>query len=123
MSSFHAKQMLTAMLEKARVSRPRRLTLQTPVRYRSKGMGRWHEGIVQNLSHSGILLRGPKQLPEYTLVEMVLEMPEEISGQTNSMVLCQGRMVRHTEVRESEFLGMAASILDYKILPPRSAKV
>jgi len=50
-------------------------------------------------------------------------MPEEISGQKNSMVLGQGRMVRHTEVRESEFIGMAASILDYKILPPRSAKV
>jgi hypothetical protein len=123
MSSFHAKQMFTAPLEKARVSRPRRLTLQTPVRYRSKGLGRWHEGIVQNLSHSGILLRGPKQLPEYTLIEMVLEMPEEISGQKNSMVLCQGRMVRHTEVRQAEFIGMAASILDYKILPPRAAKV
>ena len=123
MSSFHAKQMLTARLAKALVARPRRVTLQTPVRYRGKGLGRWHKGIVENLSHSGVLLSGPQQLREYSLVEMVLEMPEEISGQKNSMVLCQGRIVRRAEVCESEFIGMAASILDYKILPPRSAMV
>jgi PilZ domain len=123
MSPFHTKQVHTATLEKALVARPRRLTLQTPVRYRTKGLGHWHEGIVENLSQSGVLLRGPQQLAEYTLVEMLLDMPEEISDQKNSMVLCQGRIIRRTELCESEFTGMAASILDYKILPPRSAKV
>ena len=122
MFPIHAKQVLAATFEKALVARPQRLTLQTPVRYRTKGLGHWHEGIVENLSHSGILLSGPQQLTEHTLVEMVLEMPERISGQKNSMVLCQGRIIRHTEVHESEFMGMAASILDYKILPPRAAK-
>jgi hypothetical protein len=123
MFPYHAKQVLTAAFEKTLVARPRRLALQTPVRYRTKGLGLWHEGIVENLSHSGILLRGPQQLSEHTLVEMVIEMPEQISGLRNSMVLCQGRIIRHTEVCESEFIGMAASILDYKILPPRSARV
>ena len=122
MSPIHAKQVLAATFEKALAARPPRLTLQSPVRYRTKGLGHWHEGIVENLSHSGILLSGPQQLSERTLVEMVLEMPERISGQKNSMVLCQGRIIRHTEVCESEFMGMAASILDYKILPPRAAK-
>jgi hypothetical protein len=122
MSPIHAKQVLAATFEKALVARPQRLTLQSPIRYRTKGLGHWHEGIVENLSHSGILLSGPQQLSEHTLVEMVLEMPERISGQKNSMVLCQGRIIRHTEVCESEFMGMAASILDYKILPPRAAR-
>jgi hypothetical protein len=76
---------------------------------------------VENLSHTGVLFSGQQHLSEYTLVEMVLEMPEEISGQMNSMVLCQGRIVRRTNVRE--LIGTAASILDYKVLPPRSAKV
>jgi hypothetical protein len=76
--------MLTARCEKARVARPRRLFLQTLVRYRTKGLGTWHEGIVENLSHSGVLLRGPHQLSESTLVEIVLEMPEQISGQKSS---------------------------------------
>jgi PilZ domain-containing protein len=98
------------------VPRARRLTLQTPLRYRPKGLGTWHEGRVENLSQSGVLLLGPQQLPENTLVEMVFEMPEEISGQKNSTVLCQGRIIRRKEVRESENVGLAASILDYKFL-------
>ena len=98
------------------VPRARRLTLQTPVRYRPKGLGTWHEGTVENLSQSGVLLFGPQQLPENTLVEMVFEMPEEISGQKNSSVLCQGRITRRKEEGASELIGLAASILDYKFL-------
>lgn len=98
------------------VPRARRLSLQTPVRYRPKGLGTWHEGTVENLSQSGVLLFGPQQLPDNTLVEMVFEMPEEISGQKNSTVLCQGRIIRRKDVRDSESIGLAASILDYKFL-------
>jgi hypothetical protein len=98
------------------VPRARRLTLQTPVRYRPKGLGTWHEGTVENLSQSGVLLYGPQQLPDNTLVEMVFEMPEEISGQKNSTVLCQGRIIRRKDVRDAETVGLAASILDYKFL-------
>jgi hypothetical protein len=98
------------------VPRARRLSLQTPVRYRPKGLGTWHEGTVENLSQSGVLLFGPQQLPDNTLVEMVFEMPEEISGQKNSTVLCQGRIIRRKDSRDSESIGLAASILDYKFL-------
>jgi hypothetical protein len=98
------------------VPRARRLTLHTPVRYRPKGLGTWHEGRVENLSQSGVLLLGPQLLPENTLVEMVFEMPEEISGQKNSTVLCQGRIIRRKELRDPESTGLAASILDYKFL-------
>jgi hypothetical protein len=98
------------------VPRARRLTLQTPVRYRPKGLGTWHEGTVENLSQSGVLLFGPQQLPDNTLVEMVFEMPEEISGQKNSTVLCQGRIIRRKDIRDEELVGLAASILDYKFL-------
>ncbi len=123
MSPIRAKQVPTETSERTLVARPQRLTVQTPVRYRAKGLGHWREGLVENLSHSGILISGPQQLSEHALVEMVLDMPEQISGQKNSMVLCQGRIIRHTEVCKSEFIGMAASILDYKTLPPRAAKV
>lgn len=70
------------------VPRARRMVVQVPVRYRAKGLGTWHQGAVQNLGQSGVLLVGTLQLPENTLVEMVFEMPEEISGQKNSTVLC-----------------------------------
>jgi hypothetical protein len=43
-------------------------------------------------------------------------MPEEISGQKNSSVLCQGRIIRRKDARDAELVGLAASILDYKFL-------
>jgi hypothetical protein len=99
------------------VPRARRIKLDAPVRYRVKNLGTWSEGTIQNLSQSGVLLLGPQQFPENTLVEMVFEMPEEISGQKNSKVLCQGRITRMKKVHEKtgqhEF---AASILDYKFI-------
>ena len=99
------------------VPRARRLALDTSLRYRVKNLGGWFEGTIQNLSQSGVLLTGPEQLPENTLIEMVFEMPEEISGQKNSSVLCQGRIIRAKEVQETaDVHGMAASILDYKFL-------
>ena len=99
------------------VPRARRIKLEALARYRVKNLGTWTEGIIRNLSQSGVLLRGPQRFPANTLVEMVFEMPEEISGQKNSKVLCQGRITRMKEsADEAEFHELAASILDYKFL-------
>jgi len=103
------------------VPRARRLKLETPLRYRVKNLGSWHEGTIENLSQSGVLFHGTQRFPENTLVEMVFEMPEEISGQKNSTVLCQGRIIRAKEIQKETAdkdgnPGLAASILDYKFL-------
>jgi len=102
------------------VPRARRLKLHMPVRYRVKNLGTWYEGVLENLSQSGVLFEGPQRFPDNTLVEMVFEMPEEISGQKNSSVLCQGRIIRTKEpAKPAEKAGsesLAASILDYKFL-------
>lgn len=99
------------------VPRARRIKLDAPARYRVKNLGTWNEGTVVNLSQSGVLLSGPQKFPENTLVEMVFEMPEEISGQKNSKVLCQGRIIRMKEsVKDSPKHEFAASILDYKFI-------
>jgi hypothetical protein len=99
------------------VPRARRLKLDAAVRYRVKNLGTWYDGVVENLSQSGVLLHGPQQFPDNTLVEMVFEMPEEISGQKNSSVLCQGRIIRTRKAQESpDGVGLAASILDYKFI-------
>lgn len=99
------------------VPRARRLKLNSPVRYRVKNLGTWFEGTIDNLSQSGVLFHGSEALPDNTLVEMVFEMPEEISGQKNSNVLCQGRIIRTREAKDTDAgSGLAASILDYKFL-------
>ena len=98
--------------------RARRLKLNLPVRYRGKNLSTWNEGAIQNISQSGVMFYGPQQLPANALVEMIFEMPEEISGQKNSSVLCQGRLIRVKDTAESagDTFGLAASILDYRFL-------
>jgi len=98
--------------------RARRLKSSLPVRYRGKNLTTWYEGEIQNISQSGVFLHGPQQLPANALVELIFEMPEEISGQKNSNVLCQGRLIRTRDTVENaaDAFGLAVSILDYKFL-------
>src|SRR6266576_1351552 len=98
--------------------RARRLRSQLPVRYRGKNLSTWYEGLIQNISQSGVLFHGPQQLPANALVELIFEMPEEISGQKNSSVLCQGRLIRTKDAADQteDSNELAASILDYKFL-------
>jgi len=115
--------------------RARRLKLDLPLRYRVYNTSSWYEGTIENLSQTGLLFHGPQALPVNALVEMVFEMPEEISGQKNRNVLCQGRVIRAKEAKEpqgnrpkeeasgdendvdtTEPTLLAASIVDYKFV-------
>ena len=99
------------------VPRARRLKLDIPLRYRVNKTSTWYEGTIENISQSGVLFHGPQQLPVNALVEMVFEMPEEISGQKNSNVVCQGRVMRFMEGNAGEETpALAASIVDYKFI-------
>jgi PilZ domain len=82
--------------------RARRLKLDVALRYRVNNTSTWYEGIIENLSQTGLLFHGPHQLPVNALIEMVFEMPEEISGQKNRNVLCQGRVIRSRDKQGKE---------------------
>jgi hypothetical protein len=99
------------------VPRARRLRFDISLRYRAKFGSAWYEGAVENLSQSGVLFHGSQHLPPNTLVEMIFEMPEQISGQANSNVVCQGRVIRATKSTKPDGdSAMAAAVLDYKFL-------
>lgn len=100
------------------VPRARRLKLDLPLRYRVNKTSTWYEGTIENISQTGVLFQGPQSLPVNALIEMVFEMPEEISGQKNSNVVCQGRVMRAKEMKETNegFIVLAASIVDYKFI-------
>jgi len=71
-------------------SRARRLPLDLPIRYRSAGSRRWREGRVENISRSGLLLRG-LDLPDVdTAIEMTLVLPARFG----TAIVCRGRVVR-----------------------------
>jgi hypothetical protein len=105
--------------------RARRLKLDAALRYRVNSTSTWYEGWIENLSQTGVLFNGPQQLPVNALIEMVFEMPEEISGQKNRNVLCQGRVIRSIDNQDKETQDadtessanyLAASIVDYKFI-------
>jgi len=104
--------------------RARRLKLDVELRYRVNSTSTWYEGSIENLSQTGLLFQGPQPLPVNALIEMVFEMPEEISGQKNRNVVCQGRVIRSRDKQakekqesEAESTGLlAASIVDYKFI-------
>lgn len=76
------------------VPRARRLRVNLPLEYRQAGSEKWHTGTVENISQSGVLFRAGEVLTHDTDVELLFEMPEEITGQANSRVLCKGYIVR-----------------------------
>lgn len=107
--------------------RARRLKLDLVLRYRVNNTSTWYEGTIDNLSQTGLLFHGPQQLPVNALIEMVFEMPEEISGQKNRNVLCQGRVIRSKDAQDQDKEPprkeaepdnglLAASIVDYKFI-------
>jgi PilZ domain-containing protein len=89
--------------------RARRVKLDLPLRYRVNHTSPWFEGTIENISQSGVLFHGQEPLPLNSLLEMVFEMPEEISGQKNSNVICQGRVTRSTDDAESAKDGVESS--------------
>jgi hypothetical protein len=85
------------------------------MRFRVKALAAWYPATVVNISQSGVLFRAQQGLPENTIVEMRFEMPEEISGQRDAMVFCQGKVTRGKQSSEDgKEVVMAASILDYQ---------
>jgi hypothetical protein len=129
----HAKPENTVRRSHTREKRPswtpraRRLKLDTALRYRVNSTSTWHEGTIENLSQTGLLFQGPQPLPVNALIEMVFEMPEEISGQKNRNVVCQGRVIRSRDAlaqtnekqdqdAEASAGLLAASIVDYKFI-------
>jgi hypothetical protein len=108
----------TTLRQPAWTPRARRIKLDTPIRYRGKDLATWYEGSVQNISQSGLMFLGPQSLPVNSLIEMVFEMPKEISGLEQSNVLCQGELVRVKDAIDNaeDAFGLMASILDYTFL-------
>ena len=97
-------------------ARSHREYLHTSVRFRIKGELNWYEGILENLSQSGLLVGTHWELPKGTLLELVFEMPEQVSGEKPCNVLCNASIIRSEPAASGAWL--ALSLLDYKFLRP-----
>ena|SRR6185312_13343163 len=97
--------------------RARRLKMPVPVRFRSQNETELVHGTVENISQSGLFVRSEHCPTKGELLEMIFEMPIEISGQKNAEVLCAGQVVRVAiQTQEDAARGFAVKVIDYRFL-------
>ena len=98
-------------------SRARRYDIGTVIRYRVRGEQDWHEGMTENISISGVLLRASRSLEPETAIEMRFFLPVELQGESAAEVFCRGIVVRSS--RSAEMSGgvtIAARIVHSRFL-------
>src|SRR5947209_2677483 len=94
----------------ARVQRTRRFTVSKPIFYRQVNHSQYRLAMLVNISASGLLLECHPSIPEGTSLEMILEMPQEITGQPYRRVLCRGKVARSAFAKSgTPLVGVAIS--------------
>jgi len=81
------------------VSRARRYEIGTSIRYRVRGEREWHEGVTENISISGMLIRAHRSLDPRTAIEMRFFLPVELDGECAAEVFCRGLVIRSSKCR------------------------
>ena len=97
--------------------RERRHAHVVPVQYRVAGSAEWLSGTSENLSRSGVLFRAESRVEEGAAIEVELEMPQDITGDAQTKVVCRAKVARLTVVeatsKKPESFLIACSIDDY----------
>jgi hypothetical protein len=98
-------------------ARDRRLRHVVPVSFCASGSETWISGTSENLSRSGLLFRSESELAVGISMEIKLEMPEELTGDSAADVTCKATVARVTPVtgkgKEPEAFLIACTIEDY----------
>src|ERR1700742_1921700 len=79
--------------------RARRYEIGTSIRFRARGEREWHEGLTENISISGVLIRTGRALDPKTAIEMRFFLPVELDGESAAEVFCRGFVIRSSKCR------------------------
>jgi hypothetical protein len=92
----------SSFLPPSGVPRARRYQIGTVIRYRAAGERDWREGILENISTSGVLFGAERALFANTMIEMSLCLPIELNGESAAEVFCRGSVVRSCDCAGSD---------------------
>lgn len=101
--------------------RERRLHFEALVLYRAKDAATWGQGWSENISRSGLLFRAETELATGTALELILDMPTEITGVDGAKVLCQATVARLVPGAPKHSVSLAVTIDGYEFLPQEQA--
>lgn len=87
---------LNDSVRKVIVKRPRaqRFDIPTAISYRTRGAATWYDGVIKNVSSSGVLLQSEQNPGSGTSLEMRFALPIELGGAHGAFVACRGNVVR-----------------------------
>ena len=94
--------------------RAQRFAIAMPAQYRALDDLVWLYGKVENISRTGVLLRGPQPTRADSPIEMRFALPAEVGGEDGAVVICHGEVVRVLQPPASDApKTLAVKIFDY----------
>lgn len=105
------------------VVRAQRYAIGAALRYRVQGDKEWLDGVIQDISVSGVLMliKGPLDLD--TTIEIRFFLPVELNGEFAAEVFCRGSVVRLSAgVTPDDSWSIAARIDHWRFLRQMSRK-
>lgn len=115
--------MLAANERQAEIPRARRYEIATSIHYHVGGANVWREGVLENISVSGVLLRTDQPVEVNTQIEMRFVLPVELIGERAAEVICRGVVVRSFPAVGSEnSIKIAARILNSRFIRQQSRR-
>ena len=81
-----------------KVPRAQRFPIQAIMRYRIRGERSWREGVVENISASGLLFQGEQLMKPDTQIELNFILPGKSVGEKSARVVGRGMIVRSSAI-------------------------
>ncbi|MDE3186069.1 MAG: PilZ domain-containing protein [Acidobacteriota bacterium] len=81
-----------------KVPRAQRFPIQAVMRYRIRGQRSWREGVVENISASGLLFQGEQLVEPDTQIELNFILPGKSVGEKSARVVGRGMIVRSSVI-------------------------
>jgi hypothetical protein len=105
---------VAARVEALRASR---YEIGMAIRYRVRGEGEWRQGVTENISMSGMLVRTNCSLNKQTAIEMRFFLPLELHDECAAEIFCRGTVVRSSDcTADAGAAFFAARILNSRFL-------
>jgi hypothetical protein len=103
----------TEIVFRKRDARARRYEINAAMQYRAWGEKQWREGVVENISISGALIRTTYFLELETAIEMKFPLPVQLRSESSAEVFCRGSVVRSSKCKESDEFSRAGLRIDH----------
>ena len=98
---------------RGKVTRAQRYEIGTMLQYRIGKEKQWREGVMKNISVSGVLLHAASSLAPETFIEVKFALPIRLNGESAAEVLCRGSVVRSGRSEEPGQTALVAARINH----------